>query len=81
MKCPECTANLSAFVPLSEYEMGRKIGTQLALEGMLVKYAITDGDARSAEGIDHALKVLHLMWNTDHPMWNTEYNALQTQLT
>ena len=60
---PECTANLSAFAPLSEYEMGREIGTQLALQGMLVKYATTDGDARSAEGIDHALKVLHPIWN------------------
>ena len=66
VKCPggqpECTANLSAFAPLSEYEMGREIGTQLAHQGMLVKYATTDGDVRSAEGIDHALKVLHPMW-------------------
>ena len=43
--------------------MGREIGTQLALQGMLVKYATSDGDSRSTEGIDHALKVLHPMWN------------------
>ena len=43
--------------------MGREIGTQLGLQGMLVKNATTDCYARSADRIDHALKVLHPMWN------------------
>ena len=30
---------------------------------MLIKYATTDGDWRSAEGIDHAMKSFHPMWN------------------
>ena len=56
VKCPG-TTNLSAFAPLSEYEMGRKIGTQLGLLGMLVKCATM------RSGIDHALKGLHSTWN------------------
>ena len=30
---------------------------------MLIKYATTDGDSRSAEGIDHAMKSFHPIWN------------------
>ena len=60
---PECTANMSVFQPFSEYDMGHDIGSQLALQGMLIKYATTDGDSRSAEGIDHAMKSFHPMWN------------------
>lgn len=60
---PECTANVSPFAPFTEYDMGHEIGTELALQGILVKYATTDGDSRSAEGIDHAMKILHPMWN------------------
>ena len=67
VQCPgghtECTANMSPFQPFSEYDMGHEIGSQLALQGMLVKYATTDGDSRSAEGIDHAMKLFHYMWN------------------
>ena len=52
MQCPdghpECTANMSGFQPFSEYDMGHVIGSQLALQGMLIKYATTDGDSRSA---------------------------------
>ena len=67
VQCPgghsECTANMSAFQPFSEYDMGHEIGSQLALQGLLVKYATTDGDSRSTEGIDHAMKLFHPMWN------------------
>ena len=59
----ECTANMSAFQPFSEYDMGHEIGSQLALQCLLVKYATTDGDSRSVEGIDHAMKLFHPMWN------------------
>ena len=34
---PECTANMSGFQPFSEYD-------KLALQGMLIKYATTNGD-------------------------------------
>ena len=49
---PECTANMSLFQPFSKYDMGHEIGSQLALQGMLIKYATTNGDLRSAKGID-----------------------------
>ncbi|KAL5020618.1 hypothetical protein ScPMuIL_002300, partial [Solemya velum] len=41
------------------------IGSDLALQGMLVKYATTDGDARSAEGIKDAQKMLNPMWEVE----------------
>jgi hypothetical protein len=64
--CPgghtDCTANLSPYAPLSEFAMGKHIGDQLSLQGVLIKYVTTDGDSRSASGVDAALKVLHPMW-------------------
>ena len=60
---PECTANMSTFAPFSEYDMGHEIGSQLSLQGILVKYATTDGDSRSAQGLDNAMKILHPMWS------------------
>ena len=70
---PECTTNMSVFQTFSEYDMGYDIGSQLALQGMLIKYATTDGDSRSAQGIDHAMKSFH-------PMWNEQRLADQTHL-
>ena len=63
---PECTANMSVFQPFSEYDMGHEIGSKLALQGMLITNAATDGDSRSAKGIDHAMKFFHPMWNVQH---------------
>ena len=60
---PECTTNMSVFQTFSEYDMGYDIGSQLALQGILIKYATTDGDSRLAQGIDHAMKSFHPMWN------------------
>ena len=61
MQCPgghpECTANMSVFQTFAEYDMGHDI------QEMLIKYATTDGDLRSAEGIDHTMKSFHPMWN------------------
>ena len=68
--CPDghsgvCTANVKSSVPLSEYLMGKEIGTQLEMQGILVKYAVTDGDGRAAQGIIDALQVLHPMWKVE----------------
>lgn len=68
--CPDghsgvCTANVKSTVPLSEYLMGKEIGKQLALQDVLVKYAVTDGDGRAAQGINDAIKVLHPMWKVE----------------
>ena len=60
---PDCTADLPPFAPLSEYEMGKHIGTDLALQGVLIRYVTTDGDSRSSAGVDSALKILDPLWN------------------
>ncbi|CAG2195328.1 unnamed protein product [Mytilus edulis] len=69
VECPngheDCTANLHRAAPLSEYEMGKEIGTQLALQDILVKNATTDGDGRAAKGIDDATRALHPMWKVE----------------
>ena len=70
VSCPDghegvCTANVKATLPLSEYLIGREIGTALAMQDVLVKYAVTDGDGRSAQGINDAIKVLHPMWKVE----------------
>lgn len=64
-ECPgheDCTATLHRTIPISEYAMGKEIGNQLALQGMLIRYATTDGDARSAKGVEDAIHVLYPMW-------------------
>ena len=52
---------MSSSAPLSEFNMGQEIGDHLALQGVLIKYATTDGDSRSASGLDKAMKVLDPM--------------------
>ena len=67
--CPgghaECTSTMSTFAPFSEKNMGKDIGDQLALQGMLIKYVTTDGDSRSAEGVDSAMKTVDPMWRVE----------------
>ena len=48
---PDCTANIQKEEPLSEYKIGEKLGEDLVNNDLLVHYVVTDGDARSAEGI------------------------------
>jgi hypothetical protein len=70
---PDCTANLDTVEPLSEYDIGKNIGTQLVRKNIKVKYATTDGDGRSAAGMDSAMKV-------SDPAWNVERLADPTHL-
>ncbi|CAC5389780.1 unnamed protein product [Mytilus coruscus] len=69
VNCPngheDCTANLYRAAPVSEYQMGKEIGSQLALQDILVKNATTDGDGRAAKGIDDATRALHPMWKVE----------------
>ena len=69
VKCPgghaDCTANVSSYVPLSEYNMGKEIATKLFSEGAKIRYATTDGDSKSSEGIKDALNLLQPMWKVD----------------
>lgn len=59
VQCPGghegCTASLSATEPLSELRMGEKIGEMFADDHVAVKYVTTDGDARTAEGVQSAM--------------------------
>ena len=69
VECPgghaECTANLSGAAPISEYDIGYNIGRGFNLERVLVKYATTDGDGRSAEGLQAALKLVTPLWRVE----------------
>lgn len=69
VKCPgghaDCTANLCRQAPLSEYELGKTIGKQLSVQGAFVKYVTTDGDARSAAGVEEAMRLLDPMWQVE----------------
>lgn len=62
VQCPGghegCTATISAAEPLSELKMGEKLGDMFADEQVLVKYVTTDGDARTAEGVQAAMRKL-----------------------
>lgn len=59
-----CTATTEYTEPLSEYNIGRKLGEQLALENILVKYIVTDGDSRSASGIQEAMSQIDPLWKS-----------------
>ncbi|CAC5366565.1 unnamed protein product [Mytilus coruscus] len=68
IECPgheECTANLYRAAALSEYKLGKEIGNQLGLQKCLVRYVTTDGDGRSARGIEDALTALEPMWKVE----------------
>lgn len=65
VKCPghlECTATTEKNLPLSEFVMGDKIGQQLSLDEILIHHACTDGDSRSAEGLNKAMTVQNPIW-------------------
>lgn len=57
-----CTATIPATEPLSELRMGEKLGDMFADERVLVKYVTTDGDARTAEGVQSAMRKLFPDW-------------------
>ncbi|CAC5422150.1 unnamed protein product [Mytilus coruscus] len=66
--CPDghagtCTASVKPTTPLSEYL--KEIGLQVDRQNVLIKYAVTDGERRGAEGINDALKVLHPLWKVE----------------
>ncbi|KAK6183353.1 hypothetical protein SNE40_010853 [Patella caerulea] len=69
VECPGghegCTANLVTEAPLSELDMGRALGTEFALQNVLIKFATTDGDGRAAQGIEESLQYLHPMWKVE----------------
>ena len=52
---PGCTATVCEVDPLSERNIGKKIGEDLAQNDVSVRYVATDGDGRSAEGLRAAM--------------------------
>lgn len=69
VQCPgghfDCTANLLAVAPHSEYEMAKAIGAKFAQQKILIKHATTDGDAKAAAGFNDAYSVLYPMWEVE----------------
>ena len=58
--CPghdNCTATLRADENLSEFDIGKDIGKQFGSQNVAVRYVVTDGDARSAEGVRAGMSV------------------------
>lgn len=67
IKCPnhiECTANTASITPLSEYEMGKQIGKDFGLDNILIENVCSDGDSRSCDGVNDAMKALNPIWET-----------------
>ena len=66
VKCPGghagCTASHPAALPFSEYDMGKQMGEEMALQNIMIKFATTDGDGRSAEGVQAAMTQLDPLW-------------------
>ncbi|MES9882642.1 MAG: hypothetical protein ABW185_17390 [Sedimenticola sp.] len=66
VQCPGghegCTANLAAVAPHSEFEMGKAMAENIFMKGMLVRYAVTDGDAKSAAGFNSFCSKLIPQW-------------------
>ena len=52
-----CTATLRADENLSEFDIGKDIGKQFGSQNVAVRYVVTDGDARSAEGVRAGMSV------------------------
>ena len=77
VKCPgghiQCTATLAVPDPISEYTLGEKIGNDFVEEDLLIKYAVTDGDSHSSEGLQAAMRTLD-------PLWKVERQADTTHL-
>ena len=58
--CPghdNCTATLTADENLSEFDIGKDIGKQFGSQNVAVRHVVTDGDARSAEGVRAGMSV------------------------
>jgi hypothetical protein len=76
VKCPGhegCSSTITEHTPLSEKNIGMQLGLPFAADGINVKHVVTDGDARSAEGIQEAMR-------TSHPCWITRREADTTHL-
>ena len=61
--CPghdNCIATLTADENLSEFDIGKDIGKQFGTQNVAARYVVTDGDARSAEGVRAGMYVAEM---------------------
>ncbi|KAK7488176.1 hypothetical protein BaRGS_00020618 [Batillaria attramentaria] len=59
----DCAANHPESDALCERRLGRELGRQLAVDqDILVDYATSDGDARTVEGFEEAMKLVQPNW-------------------
>lgn len=83
VECPGhagCTATSKDIdLPFSELNLGHELGKQLSLNGLLIKYATTDGDGKSAQGLDEHYKSLNPMWEVLRLSDLTHLGAAQTR--
>jgi hypothetical protein len=64
VNCPDhadCTATQAPEEPFSERHIGVKLGESIG-QHIMVKHVTTDGDGRSAEGIEIAMQQLQPLW-------------------
>ena len=77
VKCPGhpgCTANQKSVVPFSEYQLGKNLGEDMARQGVRVKYATTDADARSAAGVNDAMMAKDDSWKVERQADTTHHS-------
>lgn len=67
VKCPGghpgCTATREMAVPFSEYDIGKKLGNDIANDNIFVRHVTTDGDSRSSEGVKDAMRAKDPFWS------------------
>lgn len=82
-----CTANKSSPEPFTEYDIAKQIGTSLAAQNIKVKYFTTDGDSKSADGMQAAMSELDPTWrvcrqaDTTHLGQSLFRSVLKTQFS
>lgn len=54
-----CKANIPDYKALKEYDMGKMIGMDLAANHMMVHCCTTDGDGKSAQGLEDAFSTFY----------------------
>ena len=93
VECPDghtnCTSAIAPEDPISEYNIGKQLGRQMTGQSVFVKHAVTDGDARSAQGLEAGIAEKYPTWkcsgnltlhtyvlvNSDTPLKHTSHNA------
>ena len=72
VECPgghaNCTATIAPEDPISEYNIGKQLGRHMTGQSVFVKHAVTDGDARSAQGLEAGKAEKYPIWKGAAPI-------------